>query len=409
MSGTSSYNDYARLRGLRWACVLLPLLSTAACRTSDVSEEVELPTEAVATVEPEAVAAKKPETIAAAQQAQTYGKGAARVILLLHLSGDLADANRNKSLINGARLAVADLGPNDLTLIVEDTRSSAEAIAAAISGAGNAQLVIVPGEDEAIASAVARIAKGQTPVVALGHYEEAMTPGSYWFLPSWIDEIAQAAGYASRTFKKKLHIAILEPQGMDRRLTQMLTKKLVKTAEKVETVRYSTETGAAGISAAGRKALDIADAVIVMERDIAVAPFLDQLRKMEFSNGQKFFVVRGDAARQLSFDPAFAGAIAAVPDFGNFEIVANRYREVYAGTMPVEAAYTYDAVAVAAGIVRANRGPIIARPVLESKSGFNGATGSFRFHTDGQVERNYNIVRLAKDDLVVLEAASTEF
>jgi hypothetical protein len=406
-AGTDLMTEDALVRGLRLACAAALLLAAVACRSSDVGEGGGAPIETVVAEQPETAAVQTPE--GAGQPDQTYGKGEARVTLLLHLTGELADEKLNQSLINGARLAVEDLGPNDLTLVVHDTRSNVVLVAAGVVATRNAQLVIVPGDNAAIASAIARIPKGETPIIALGSYEQAMSSGAYWFMPSWIDELAQATEYASRTFKKKLRVVILEPNGADTRLTQMLTKKLSKVAEKVDTVRHGLEAEAARISSDDRKALDLADAVVIMESDAAVAPFVDQLRQMEFSNGQKFFIVRGDVAKQLSSEPAFSGAIAAVPDFGNFDIVSNRYRQIHSGTMSVEAAYTYDAVAAAAGIVRASGGSDITRPMLETKTGFDGAAGSFRFHTDGQVERKYNIVRLGKEDLVILETAPDEF
>jgi ABC-type branched-subunit amino acid transport system substrate-binding protein len=89
--------------------------------------------------------------------------------------------------------------------------------------------------------------------------------------------------------------------------------------------------------------------------------------------------------------------------------IAERYRAAWGRPVTMEAAYGYDAVAIAAGIVR-HMGPDALTPAaLTISSGFRGATGTFRLRPDGSVDRPLSLYRFKGGALELVDPAPQSF
>ncbi len=103
------------------------------------------------------------------------------------------------------------------------------------------------------------------------------------------------------------------------------------------------------------------------------------------------------------------GMLIAMPDQATLAIVGSRYQARTGRPLSLHAAYGYDAVAVAAGIVRTAGADALTQAVLTKPSGFRGSTGIFRFHKDGKVERQLALYRVKNKSLELLDAAPEGF
>ena len=108
-------------------------------------------------------------------------------------------------------------------------------------------------------------------------------------------------------------------------------------------------------------------------------------------------------------EPALEGALLALVDQRSLQRISKRFQAAYGRPLALEAAYAFDAVAVAAGVVRSKGGDGLNTGALHVNSGFAGATGIFRFGTNGRVERRFAIYKLTGGKPTMLDAAPAGF
>jgi len=85
---------------------------------------------------------------------------------------------------------------------------------------------------------------------------------------------------------------------------------------------------------------------------------------------------------------------------------AYRYGQAYSGDPPSIALLGYDAVAVAAALIR-NGG--FSQQAILNPSGFNGMSGLFRFRRDGRNDRALSILEVGQDAFRVIDPAPSSF
>ena len=77
--------------------------------------------------------------------------------------------------------------------------------------------------------------------------------------------------------------------------------------------------------------------------------------------------------------------------------------------MSTDAAYAFDAIALAAGLTRLKGDKGLTEAVLTSPAGFRGVLGPFRLEKNGSVRRNCSILRLEKNGLKLIDPAPDGF
>jgi ABC-type branched-subunit amino acid transport system substrate-binding protein len=90
-------------------------------------------------------------------------------------------------------------------------------------------------------------------------------------------------------------------------------------------------------------------------------------------------------------------------------LIAERYQRHYKRPLSTDAAYGYDAIAIAAGIIRTKGATGLNAEALTSKVGFRGVTGLFRFAPSGHVERRLSLYAISGGKLNVLAQAPASF
>ena len=92
--------------------------------------------------------------------------------------------------------------------------------------------------------------------------------------------------------------------------------------------------------------------------------------------------------------PALQSGWFAAPNSAGFNAFAARYRTRFNADPTRIATLSYDAVSLAAALVRTQGSQRFAEPVLTNPSGFSGADGVFRFKPDGTNDRALAVLEI---------------
>jgi len=325
---------------------------------------------------------------------QSFGTGPARIDLFLDPSiGTSANDYRD-----GAALAVKELGAGQLTLTAHDLRAQGAVAADQIkqSADGGTRMLIGP---PSLAKAFAD-APSSPPAMLL----DVNPMASAVAIQS--DEIGGAieiASYAAGAGRAKIMVVSTRP--LDAAELQRLRTGMSKSGVQLLDI-VTDPTSPDGVAKLAR--LGDAQAVLLIGSDApkVAAPALRQ---------------RGGLGPNVPFlgtftwpasaygEPALEGSLLALIDQNALKRISGRFQSAYARPLSLEAAYGFDAVAVAAGIVRTKGADGLKPAALRTSSGFIGATGTFRFGSDGHVERRLAIYRLSGGKLVLQDAAPSGF
>jgi hypothetical protein len=308
----------------------------------------------------------------------SVGQGVQIALFMDAGMGGAADDYRD-----GALLAAKALGGGTLALTVHDLRGKPSDAAAQVKGqlaADTRFLISSPSLGKAFKGVAANPA-----VVLLGSEPQ---PGSVAIVSDEIDAALEAATYAAGQGQSKIMVVATRPlsKAQEQRLRAGMTKG------GAQLLGIVTDPG----SSAGQKSLEKlgeAQAVLLLgaEAPSVVAPALRQ---------------RGGLGAQVPFlgshawpsgsygEPALEGSLLALIDQTSLKRISKRFEQAYGRPLSLEAAYGFDAVAVAAGLARTKGRQAISADALRGSAGFAGATGVFRFGPDGRVERRLAIYRL---------------
>jgi len=324
----------------------------------------------------------------------TVGVGSAHVDLFIDRSmPGSADDYRD-----GAALAAKELGAGKLTLAVHDLRAGMGDLTGQIGKAASTGTKFFIGS-QSLAAAVAAGAS-ESAVVLLSN--EPATEGSA-IVSDEIDGLVEVAAYAVGAGRKEI-MAVAS-----RHLSDTETQRLRAGLKKAGANLLDIVTDPS--SPAGKKSLaklGSVQAVLLVGTDAPkiIAPILRQGGVLPAD-----VPFLGTAAWPASSyaEPALEGAMLALIDQRSLSRVSRRFQVAYGRPLSLDAAYAFDAVAVAAGIVHAKGDQALGADALRVASGFAGATGVFRFDAQGRVERRFAIYRLTGGKLSLLDAAPIGF
>lgn len=299
---------------------------------------------------------------------------------------------------DGAALAVKKLGAGKLSLTVEDVA------AGSADAAGQVQKVAAGGVkffigSPSLAEAVATGAKG-SPFVLLA--SEPVGDGVS-IISDEIDGLIEVAAYAAGAGRTQIMAVAARP--LSDAQAQRLRGGIKKAGATL--VDIVTDPG----STAGKKSLarlgDV-QAVLLIGADApkVIAPILRQGGVLP---ADVPFLGTGTWPAESYAEPALEGSLLALVDQTALKRISTRFQEAYGRALSLEAAYAFDAVAVAAGIARAKGEQGLTPEALHATSGFAGATGVFRFDANGRAERRFAIYRLTHGKPSLLDAAPSVF
>lgn len=346
----------------------------------------------------ESAAAPQDAESAPSALAQTVGTGP--VALALFIDGSLAGSANDYR--DGAALALNELGAGHLTLTVHDLRASGADAGALVKQASDNGAKLLIGSPSLVRSEAVKSVAGNDGLVAMVLASEA-PPASFAIVSDEVDGAIEIAAYAVGAGRKKMMVVTtrsLSAADMQRLRQGMKTHG----AELLDIV--SDPASAEG--AAKLQKLGEAQAVLLIGTDAprVVAP---ALRERGGLPADVPFLGSFVWPAQAYGEPALEGSLLAMIDQGRLKRISGRFQSTYGRPLSMEAAYAFDVVATAAGIVRSKGGEGLKPAVLRDKAGFSGSTGIFRFGPDGRVERRFAIYRIKSGKLVLQDDTPASF
>jgi ABC-type branched-subunit amino acid transport system substrate-binding protein len=386
---------------LAQAVVIASVLALGACNTGGGG-----PTAGLFGGEKQTTAAPPPNN------PPVIGGGGVKIAMILPTTAGGQSGQLAQQLKNAADLAVQEFPGANIQIVVKDDGGTTEGGQAAASQAvgEGAQLIIGPLNAVAARGVAGPARQAGVPVVTFTTDTSVASRGVYLigFLPSTDVEriVAFAATQNRRSF------AALVPDDAYGSVTEAAFRQAAAQANVrilgIERYRDATEmTAKAQVIA---KLGGQIDAVFVPDVAQNAAMAVQAMtgagldpRKVKFLGTGRW----NDPAALAS--PALVGAWYPAVDPAKVDGFKGRYRQTYGGDPSPLAVLGYEAVFLAAGLVR-NAGPNPFREdVLLSRNGFLGATGVFRFRPDGISERGLAVFEITQGGSKMVGPAEKAF
>lgn len=355
-----------------------------------------------------------PDPRAGAQQAadsETIGNGAVKIGLVIPLTGPSGPSSVGASLRDAAKLAYADSGANDVTILVKDDHSTPAGAAAATQTAINegAEIILGPvfATDVREAGRVARSAG--RPVIAFS--TDASAGGHGVYLLSFLTEgyVERGIDFAAQRGKKSIAALVPENEYGTLAMAQFQQSAANHGVRVPMIERYKPGAPGEAIKrlAAAR---DQFDAIFIPEQADAMANVSKELVANGLDSKKVQIIGTGlwNDARALNL-PALQGAWFTAPENAGFNAFAQRYKAKYGSDPARIATLAYDAVSLSIALSRAQGSQRYADGVLTNPSGFNGADGVFRFKSDGSSERGLSVLEINSGAAKIISPAARSF
>ncbi|WP_132559776.1 hypothetical protein [Rhizobium sullae] len=340
---------------------------------------------------------------------ETFGETGTEVTLLLPRGASGVYEGAARDVRDGAALSLGELGNGQVFVKVIDVSGGAGAVPAAVSAAKarNSALLIsyVP---PAVTSGIAAMPSDQRPpLVNLGDDVPATAGNVYNFASDELDSALEGILAAATGGHKKVMVFAPRdfPPTDEMRLADAIR---AGGGTYAGTARYDLSDAAAAEAVQKSKAqLQQADAVVILGKSVIVPTVAGAIK----ASGQGNLVLIGTSAwpSQAYGDPAVAGATIAMVEPDDASLIADRYKRHHGRTLSTDAAYGYDAIAIAAGIIRVKGPAGLTAENLTMKTGFRGVTGLFRMTPGGNVERKLSLFTITGGKLNLLGAAPKAF
>jgi hypothetical protein len=350
----------------------------------------------------------QPLAAPAAPVGQTFGSGPVRVGMVLPLTQNGSPSGIGQAFLNAAQMAVGDGGAGDITLMVLDDRSSAEAAAMAAQSEVKAGAEVILGPlFAADVRQVSGVAKGaNVPVIAFSTDATTASDGVYllsFLVESYVDRIVEFA-----VSKGKKNLAVLAPQNDYANVAVAEFKAVAARvgANVVTIARYAPGEAAGAVADLMKDAPNV-DAVFIPEQADALSGVAAALSSAGLKAQLLGTGVWNDP--KVAAIPALQGAWYSAPETTGYSAFAKRYHAKYNAEPPRLATLSYDAVSLVAALAHTQNSQRYKPSVLANPSGFNGADGVFRFRANGLNERGLAVVQIGNGGVEVISPAPKSF
>lgn len=348
---------------------------------------------------------------AASDANEQIGSGATKIGLVVPLTQASGPSVVGASLRNAAKLAYADSGVNDVTVLVKDDRSSPAGAQAATQAAINegAEIILGPVFAGNVKEA-GRIAHAAgKPVIAFSTDTSAASRGVYllsFLVDSYVERIVS---FAAQRGKKSVAALVPENDYGTIALAQFQQSAAAHDIRVLTIERY--KPGASGESVRRIAAISAQiDSLFIPEQVEAMSALSQELQTAGLDSKKVQILGTGlwNDARVLKL-PALQGAWFAAPENAGFNAFAQRYRAKFNSDPARIATLGYDAVSLAIALARSQGSQRYSDSVLTNPSGFNGADGVFRFKADGTNERGLSVLEISGGTAKVISPAPRNF
>lgn len=340
---------------------------------------------------------------------ESFGETGAEITLLLPKGATGIYEGAARDVRDGAGLGVGELGGNQVFVKVVDVASGAPAAATAVSEArARGSVLLVSYALPAVTSAIAAVPADQRPALLnLGAPVPPTSGNVYNFVSDEIDSAIEGVQAAAASGHKKVLVFAQNdfPAADEARLASAIH---AGGGTYLGLARYDL-TDAAAADAVKRAGANLqnADTVLVLGKTVITTTIAGAVKASGKTNVT--FVGTSAWPPQTYTDPSVAGTVIAMVEPEGATMIAERYQRHYKRALSTDAAYAYDAIAVASGIVRTKGPEGMNAQNLTSKVGFRGVTGLFRMTPAGTVERKMSLYSLNGGKLSLLGATPASF
>jgi ABC-type branched-subunit amino acid transport system substrate-binding protein len=357
--------------------------------------------------------APTPQPSEEAAASASVGDRQVRVALILPLSAQSNAGVAALSMKNAAEMALAEFKNSNIQLLVKDdggTLQGAQAGAQQAISEG-AEIIIGPLFAQSV-SAVGQIARARNiPVIAFSTDASVAARGIYLlsFLPE--TDVRRIVDFAISRGKRSF-AALLPDNAYGTVVEAAFQQEVSRRGGRVlalEKYPLDANNMAEAVSRVSQAANQV-DCIFIPDGADAVPQVVQALMASGVNLKRVQLLGTGlwDDPRIFS-TVALEGASYAAPEAGGFGNFSGRYRTRY-GQDPVRTAtLAYDAVALAAALVKTQGPQRFSEQVLTNPSGFSGIDGVFRFRRDGPNERGLAVLRVTPSGGQVVSPAPHSF
>lgn len=356
---------------------------------------------------PQAMHARRAAEHAAKPQ-ETFGSGATRIALITALMSPTGETVRERDIRDGASLAVDEVGGGQLSLLVENTDGSPQQIqdAAKRLAGQNVALVAVSVADVPVSTVRQGLGNARAPLLVLRDNGAERPTGTFAFVSDRIDSAVEGASYAVASGHKRL--VVLLPSDASAAERQRLERELAGYGIKPVLVAVTGATAFSADSATKAKLKDV-DAVILVGAGDSDVGALSQLKATGYLKPNAMVVGSSGWSAAAYKRPELSGSHLCLFGPENGSRMTSRYLDRYERAASPDAAYGFDIIALAAGLVRTQGEDAINQENIRSPNGFIGAAAAFRFETNGTVRRTCAIHQVAGGSVKLLDPAPRSF
>lgn len=345
-------------------------------------------------------------------QGERVGNGPVRIALLVPSSAPGAAGTVGKQLSNAAKLAVRDFGAGRVQVVIKDTKGQAATSAALAEQARNEGASLILGPlFSANVSAVNSVTKSaRLPMIAFTSDVARAAPGTYLLSFTPQSDVRRTLGYGFANGATRL-LALL-PTGAYGSLVEREMRRVVQAnrGQIVAVVRYQPND--ASIKTAIRSAVlatGTANAIYIPDGGRVPAQLLAGLKAAGGQVDGKTIMGSGQWGSINLNNPNFEGAVFAGPSKTGLNTFEQRYRSTYGNKPATTAALAYDAVSLAAELIRRSPNNPFTPQAIQSRSGFSGATGLFRFQSSGLLQRGLVVNRVRGGKAIIASPSPKGF
>ena len=351
-------------------------------------------------------------TLSAKFDGQKVGDGPIRVALLVPTGAQGGAGKIGVEMANAAKIAVRDFGAGRIQVIIKDTKGKAAQSSLLATQAKNegASLVLGPLFSASVSGASSITQPAQLPMVAFSSDVSRAGNGTYLISFAPDNDMRRTLNHGISIGTNRV-IALL-PEGAYGTIAERELRRVMDAngGNVVAIARYGRDNNSK-IAAARSIALQLenANAVYIPEGGETPLLMLRSLKQAGASVKGKQVLGSGGWEGVDRNAPELQGAIYAGANKKNYEPFAIRYAQTYGNRPNTNSAMAYDAVSLAAELVRRNQANPFSQQAIQSPGGFNGATGVFRFRSDGRIERGLVVNRIDGDGITIVSPAPAGF
>ncbi|WP_158269007.1 MULTISPECIES: ABC transporter substrate-binding protein [Ensifer] len=356
---------------------------------------------------PQAMHARRAAEHAAKPQ-ETFGSGATRIALITALMSPTGETVRERDIRDGASLAVDEVGGGQLSLLVENTDGSPQQIqdAAKRLAGQNVALVAVSVADVPVSTVRQGLGNARAPLLVLRNNGAERPTGTFAFVSDRIDSAVEGASYAVASGHKRL--VVLLPSDVSAAERQRLERELAGYGIKPVLVAVTGTTAFSADAVTKAKLKDV-DAVILVGAGGSDVGALSQLKANGYLKPNAMVVGSSGWSAAAYKRPELSGSHLCLFGPENGSRMTSRYIDRYERAASPDAAYGFDIIALAAGLVRTQGEDAINQENIRSPNGFIGAAAAFRFEKNGTVRRTCAIHQVTGGSVKLLDPAPRSF